>query len=300
VSALDTPRRLWPKLAPAPREVPLSYRLGALFGAPLMQGGLLLLAFSLIPLWCVLPYTDAAALWRYGGELEVCDARIARVEQTSVSEGGGERHPGVPVQRIEFEFDTALARLTGTSYGAVEPPQVGATVEIEFPREQPQFARIRGLRSDLFGPAALLALLLPLTGIVLAAVALVQALRVLALASRGRSALAQSRELKFLRRRKRRDYYRATYSFSAEGAEIRGSCETTNKSIYDDPAGLRVLFDPHAPARHQLVDELAVPPCFDALGRLQPLATHKLALALSLPTLALGGYAAWAVWWLVR
>lgn len=300
MSSLETTRKDWPKLAPAPREVPLSYGIGAVCGAPLMQAGLLLLVFALFPMWGVLPYTDAASLWRYDGELELSTARIVHMERMSATEGGGKGRRGTPIQRIDFEFEHEGKMLAGTSYGAVKPPEAGSTVEVEFPRAQPQFARIRGLRSDLFGPAALMSLLLPLTGMVLAVIGLVQALRALALASRGRSALGRTQELKFLRTRKRREYHRATYSFSADGAEIRGSRDTTNKSIYEDAGGLRVLFDPQAPQRHQIVDELPVPPRFDALGRLQPLPTRKLALALILPTLAFAGYASWAVWMLLR
>jgi hypothetical protein len=265
-----------------------------------MQVGLLLLLFALVPMWGVLPHTDAASLWRYEGELELSTARVAHVERTSATEGGGKRRRGAPVQRIDFEFEREGARLTGTSYGAVVPPEVGSTVEIEFPRAQPHFARIRGLRSDLFGPAALMSLLLPLVGMGFAILSLVQARRTLALASRGRSALGRTQELKFLRTRKRRDYYRATYSFPADGAEVHGSRDTTNKAIYDATAGLRVLFDPRAPQRHELIDELPVPPSFDVLGRLQPLSTRKLALAMILPTLAFAGYATWTVWMLFR
>ncbi len=295
MSSPKAQRSDWPKLAPAPRELPLSYSIGALLGEPLMQAGLLLLLMALVPLWGVLPHTDVASLWRYDGELELATARITHVEPTSATEGGGKHRRGTPVQRIDFEFEREGAMLSGTSYGPVAPPEVGARVEVEFPLAKPQFARIRGLRSDLFGPAALMSLLFPLMGFVLCLLALVRALRVLGLAAKGRSALACTQELKFLRTRKRRDYHRATYSFVVDGAEIHGKKDTTAKALYEDERGLRVLHDAQRPQRHELVDELPVPPQFDALGRVQSLPRRKLAKVLILPTLVSCGYVAWAV-----
>lgn len=295
MNSSPAPRSDWPKLAPAPREVPRSFALGVFFGEPLMQVGLLLLLMALVPLWGVLPHTDAASLWRYDGELELATGRITHVEQTSATEGGGKRQRGTPVQRIDFEFEREGAMLSGTSYGPVAPPEVGAQVEIEFPSAQPRYARIRGLRSDLFGPAALMSLLFPLAGFVLCLVALARALRVLELAAKGRSVLACTQELKFLRTRKRREYFRAAYSFAVDGAEIQGKKETTAKALYEDARGLRVLHDARRPERHELVDELPVPPQVDALGRVQPLATRKLATVLILPTLAACGYVVWAL-----
>jgi len=293
VNAPQAPRSDWPKLAPAPRELPPSYALGVLCGDPLMQAGLLLLLFALVPLWGVLPYADAASLWRYRGELELANARITHVEQTSATEGGRKRKPGTPVQRIDFEFEREGTLIAGTSYGPVAPPEVGAQVEIEYPSAQPQHARIRGLRSDLFGPAALLTLLFPLVGLVLCVVALVRAARVSELAKKGRSALGRTQELKFLRTRKRREYHRASYAFTVDGTDFRGTRDTTAKALYEDARGLRVLHDPQRPQRHELVDELPVPPQVDALGRVQPIPARKLVPMLILPVLVDVGYLAW-------
>jgi hypothetical protein len=169
---MTTTRPDWPKLALAPRQIPLGAWLGLRFGQTLAQAGFAFLLFSLFPIAAFLVHADIASLWRFRGELETTTGRITAVERTSATQGGGKHRRGTPVQRLEFEFERGGERLSGVSYGAIVPPELGASVKVEMPAGQPQFARIEHLRSDLFGAETLLVLLFPAFG--LAALALSQ------------------------------------------------------------------------------------------------------------------------------
>jgi hypothetical protein len=296
---MSTARPDWPKLAPAPRHLPFSHAFVSHFGNPLMQAACIFLLFALMPFWTVMPNVDFNSAWSFRGELDVVSGRVVAVEATSFTEGGSKRRRGTTIQRIEYAFEIQGVEQRGTSFGAVAPPQVGASIEVEVPRTAPEFSRIRGQRSAPYGLAAALFLLLPLMGVVLASVAIVQSRRWLRLAASGRSALGRTLELKFLRRHKRRDHYTARYEFEFDGAKVSSERKTTNAALYEDARGLRVLVDARDPKRHELVDELPVVPQFDTVGRLRPQATRKVLLAAILPTLILVGYCAWMILMLV-
>lgn len=285
----------WPKLAPAPRHVPLSHAFVSYFGNPLLQAACLFLLLSLMPFWMTLPHVDFASLWRFGGELDLVQGRVVAVEPTGFSEGGGKGRKGTTIQRIDFAFELLGVEQRGTSFGPIAPPPVGTGVEVELTRTTPVFSRIRGLRSAPYGLAASLFLILPMVGVVLACVAAAQSRRWNRLAESGRSALGRTLEIKFLRRHKRRDHHAVTYEYEFDGATMKHERKTTQAALYEGERGLRVLVDAREPKRHELIDELPVVPQFDSVGRLQPQPMRKVLLAAILPTLVLVGYTSWAI-----
>lgn len=285
----------WPKLAPAPRHVPLSQAFVSYFGNPLLQAACLFLLMSLIPIWMTLPHVDLASLWRFDGELDLVNGRVVAVEATGFSQGGGKGRRGTTIQRIDYAFEVRGVEQRGTSFGPIAPPPVGTKVEVELTRTLPVYSRIRGLRSAPFGLAASLFLILPMVGVVLACVGLAQSRRWNRLAESGRSALGRTLEIKFLRRHKRRDHHAVTYEYEIDGATMKHERKTTHAALYEDARGLRVLVDARDPKRHELVDELPVLPHFDSVGRLQPQSTRRVLLAGILPTLIFVGYSTWAI-----
>lgn len=290
---MTTTRPDWPKLALAPRQVPLGAWLGLRFGQSLAQAGFAFLVFSLFPILVFLRHADIAGLWRYRGELETTTGRVTAVERTSASEGGGKHRRGTPVQRIEFEFERGGERLSGVSYGAVAPPELGASVKVELPVGQPQFVRIEHLRSDLFGAETLLVLLFPAFGLVALALSQWHATKELALARNGHSALGRTLELERSKFRRRRRSFEVAYEFEAEGRTIRGAAKTQRPRVYEDPRGLRVLYDARSPEKNWVVDDSSIPLVVDAMGRIQSPPAAKLALRFVLPTLLVLSLGAW-------
>lgn len=285
----------WPRLAPAPREIPLGARLGIRIGDALAQAGFAFLLFGLVPMVLFFGRSDIAGLWRYRGELETTTGRVTAVERTRASEGGGKHRKGTPIQRVEFEFERAGERLSGVSYGAVRPPELGAAVPVEMPAGEPGFARIRGMRSELFGAETLFVLLFPAIGLIVLAQSQRQASKQLALARGGRSTLGRTVEIERKRGRKRKRGWNVAYEFEAEGSAVRGEDTTQREPVYQDPRGLRILYDPRDPSRHWVVDDASIPLVVDALGRIQSPPVPKLALRFVLPALLVLTLAGWWV-----
>lgn len=286
----------WPKLALAPREVPLGAWLGIRLGQTLAQAGFGFLVFSLFPILVFLRHADIAGLWRYDGELETTTGRITAVERTSASQGGGKHRRGTPIQRIEFEFERGGERLSGVSYGAVLPPELGATVKVEMPAGEPQFARIENLRSDLFGAEALMVLLFPAFGLAALLLSQWHATKELALARNGHAALGRTLEVARRQFRRKRRSFNVVYEFEAEGRTIRDDDTTQRERVYEDPCGLRILYDPNDPEKHWVVDDASLPLVVDAMGRIQSPPAGKLALRFILPTLLVLSLGGWGLW----
>lgn len=291
---MTTARTDWPRLALAPRHLPSGAWIAIRLGQPLAQAGFALLLFGMLPIVLFLTRADIAQLWRYRGELETTTGRVTAVERTGATQGGGKGRKGTPIQRVEFEFERGGARLSGTSFGAVRPPELGSEVALEMPVGQPQFARIHGLRSDLFGAETLLVLLFPVGGLVLLIVSQVRAAKELALARGGLSALGRTVELERRPGRRRSRGYNVVYEFEVDRQVVRRRETIQRAQVYEDSRGLRVLHDPRDASRCWVVDDASIPLVVDAMGRIQSPPAGKLALHFVLPTLlvlSLGG------WW---
>lgn len=299
---MTNPRSDWPKLASAPRHVPLSTTLGLRCAEPLAQAGWFVLLFALIPLWGVLSRADLAGLWRFRGELESAPARVTGVEETGSKEGSRKGRGGTPILRLEYEFERAGERFHGVSFGAVPRPALGSAREVEFPAGRPERSRIRGLRSDVFGPEASLMLLFVAAGGALLVAGAVAGARTLRLVESGRSATGRKLSIEPLRKSgKGKRRYRAVFEYEIDGGRTqRVESTATRPQAYEDPRGLRVLYDARRPERARVLDDFALVPSFDALGRVQPLPAGRFALALLLPSLTLAGYSAWLVWLALR
>jgi hypothetical protein len=299
---MTTSRSDWPALAPAPRHVPASTALGLRSAEPLAMAGWIVLLFALIPLWAVLPRADLAGAWRFRGELESAPARVTAVEATGSTEGGRKGRGGTPILRVTYEFERAGERFRGVSFGALRGPEPGSVCEVEFPAGRPEVSRLRGMRSDVYGPEASLMLLFVAAGGGLCAAGAIAGARTLRLLESGRAAVGRKISLEPLRRSgKGQRRYRAVFEYEASGGRTqRVEATATRPQAYEDPRGLRVIFDPGQPARARVLDDFALVPAFDALGRVRPLSAGRFALALLPPGLVLSGYAAWFAWLAMR
>jgi hypothetical protein len=292
---MTPPRPDWPTLAPAPRQIPFGAWLGIRIGQSFAQAGFAFLLFSLFPIGAFLVHADIASLWRYDGELETATGRVTAVERTRAHRSGSRHRRGTPVQRIEFEFERGGERISGVSYGEVLPPELGTSVKVEMPVGQPQFARIEHLRSDLFGAETLLVLLFPAFGLAALALSQWHARSDLALARNGRSALGRTLEVDRRRVSARKRSYNVVYEFEAEGRTIRDDDVTQRESVYEDPRGLRILYDVRDPERHWVVDDASLPLVVDPLGRIQSPSPGQLALRFVLPGLFVVALIGWGL-----
>src|SRR5258708_39677260 len=92
-----------------------------------------LLTVALVVAWTVVPMTDVAALWEWGGDLTHTSGHVVEVRRTRIHVNGRS------MLAVDFEHDGQRA----TSYATgVEALRAGEAVDVEFPVGRPERARI--------------------------------------------------------------------------------------------------------------------------------------------------------------
>lgn len=140
------------RLAPPPRQVPLSLAITRLFNGR-MQVLLLLFAFSMLFVWSLGVHADLSSL-TFTGPQATATGHVTRVDDTNAK---AERQH---IYANHYEFSVAGSTLQGVSYGPSQ--EKGSAVTVEYRTAKPADSRIAGMRRDLFGPGVLLVLIFPL------------------------------------------------------------------------------------------------------------------------------------------
>lgn len=277
------------KLARPPRAVPLRTALALRLSETMLQVGAVALAvFGSVSIF-LLANADIASLWRYRGELERVEARVTAVEDTGVGEGGRRRSGrSRPIQRFSFEFDNAGWRCRATSYSSTLRVEPGASVEVEFPREQPQFARIVGMRSSTFGPEALLFLIAPAIASFLLGWGLVRSSHALHLVRTGSLAQGVVRGIDRRPGRKQRRSRQVQVEFESEpGHNAFVEFSTSHPARFFVGQTVHVLFDARHSKPSRVVEDLAFELPLDGRGRIAEVGLARLARYLVVPGLCI-------------
>jgi hypothetical protein len=291
----------WPSLAGAPRAIPFSTRLGLRVLSLYLQMSCFVACVALVFLGAI-TQSDVFDSLRFRGALEHASGTVTQVRPSGFSEGGS-RHggDGRPILRFEFEFDSGGQRWNGRSYSSTVRVLRGSACEVEFVPGDPLHARIRGMRSAVFGSDVLFGLVTPLLALVFLVWSQVDATRLLRLIENGSEATGRLVELVPIRGRRRRMTHRAIleYSPASDGPRL-ARLATRRPKVFQDERGVRLVYDPREPERVRALDDLGVQLGPDELGRIRPLSSWKLALGLCLPALTLAGYIGFAIWLAVR
>jgi len=280
-------------LARPPREVPFRTALALRLSETMVQIGAVTLAvFGAVSI-SLFANADIASLWRYRGELERVEARVTAVARTGEGEGGGRRsRRSRPIVRFEVEFEHGGARRTAVSYSSTKRVDPGASVNVEFPRDQPQYARIVGMRSDVFGPNTLLFVCLApgMAGFMLV-FGLVRSARALRLVRTGSVAqgVVQSVEQSVGRRpvRKQRRAHHVSVEFESEpGRSTLVHFDTSHTERFRVGRRVHVLFEAHEPERASVVEDFSLELPLDGRGRIAEVGFSRLARYAALPGLS--------------
>jgi hypothetical protein len=277
------------KLARPPRDVPFRTALALRLGETMVQVGSAALAlFGAVTIF-LLANADIASLWRYRGELERVEARVTAVEDTGMGEGrGAKRGRSRPILRFTFEFEQAGRRHTETSYSSTQRVDPGASVSVEFPRERPEFARIVGMRSDRFGPEALLFLIAPAIASFLLGWGLVRSSHALHLVRTGSVAQGAVQSVDRRPGRKQRRARQVSVEFESEpGRSARVDFSTSHPARFDVGQSVHVLFDAREPARGRVVEDFSFELPLDGRGRIAEVGFARLARYVVVPGLCI-------------
>jgi hypothetical protein len=220
-----------------PRSVPATLSAQLTIGSVPGLVALPLLLASLVVAWILVPMTDVAALWAWGGDLTHTSGHVVSVHRTGIHVNHR------TTLAVEFEHDGRRATSYATGVGAL---RAGEVVDVEYPVGRPERARIAGMRAQPMSPWLLLTFTPPLlAGLVLLGIAIVLGRRGLRLLRDGAvtTGTLVAREPTSMRVNGRR-VYRLVYDYrGSDGHPARAVgrthrvAERTEAQIVYDPDG---------------------------------------------------------------
>jgi hypothetical protein len=145
------------RLAPPPRNVPVSLAIANLFGGA-AQLGWFLFGFGMIFFWSFVAHADYSFFTEWGEHVQT-NGTVRGIEPTAASVNRRR------VMAHYYEYSVAGRPFKGTSYASEGTLERGAVVAVEYLKSNPQRSRIAGMRSEMFGPGVALITIFPLIGL---------------------------------------------------------------------------------------------------------------------------------------
>ena len=269
-----------------------------MFGGPMNQVGWGVLAFTMIFFWGFFMNCEALSWFSFSGNLQTTHGAVTRSERTNASEGGGKGRRGTPIYANHFAFTVNRKEYTGCSYATGTQLSLGQNVSIEYSPSNPATSRIQGMRSRIFGPAAVFVLLFPLIGLAFLVPGYFFGRKARRLLERGQLSEAVLREkLATNTRINKQTVFKLSFEFlSAPGRTHQVTTKTHETSKLEDEATEQILFDPENPDQAVLVDLIGDRFCVDEMGNIQPASSRSALLATFIPFLTITGNLAYAIY----
>lgn len=271
---------------PTYRHIPLSTRLGILFGGFKAQFGWAFLGFGMIFFWAFAMNMDLSFL-QYNGNVTTVEGFATGYSITDASENE------VAVFANHFTFKTEDGDdITGTSYATGERVLDGETLTIEYPEGKPQYARIRGMRTKTFSGFVMFVVIFPLVGLVFILFGLRRSFRALRLFKNGILASAEliSKE-KTNTRINNRTVYRMTFRYKDDlGREYERKEKTPLPYLLQDDKAERLLYLRSKPSYAILVDSLPSSYLMNEKGKIDPAPMRNVIILMIIPTASIIGH----------
>jgi hypothetical protein len=231
---------------------------------------------------------DLTSWWRFRGAVESTRGVVTACERTRASEGGSKGRSGTPVYANRFTFERAGETREGISYATGRCLTPGSSVTVQYLADDPDRARIAGMRSAIFGPGVLFVALFPLVGLGMLGFAWRarrRELRLLALGKLGHGTLVAEEETHVSVNK--RKVVKLRFDLVTEAGTHHEVVVKTHRTeaLKDDPRE-RLLYDPASPELAVGWDLLPGPPRVDATGAIEPPGLAGSVAALLLPALA--------------
>ncbi|MCA9733376.1 DUF3592 domain-containing protein [candidate division KSB1 bacterium] len=148
-------------LAAPPRRIPLFVQSKIYFGGMINQIGWAIFLFGILTSWAFGVDQIFKSWYQFSGTLDHTEGLVIEVGESAGSEGN------VPVMQMDYVFDVDGREYKGRSYFTGEFYEKGSKVEVEYAFMNPEYSRISGLRSSLFGAGIVFVLLFPLIGFIM-------------------------------------------------------------------------------------------------------------------------------------
>lgn len=275
-----------------PRQIPLLLAIQLLFSGVLCTLGWVFLGFGMIFVWIFAANTDPFAFFVFHGHLETARGVVTSVEETDFSEGGSEHTPGTPIYRLCYRFSYQGHDFEGASYRLRAPRKSIHDVTIEFPAGRPNRSRIRGMRSAVFGPFALIAAIFPAIGLLFVVFTLRRGFKRIQFLKHGELASGELVAKEPTNTQiNNQTVYKMTFAFQTalgKKAEITVRTHETER-LEDDQLEL-LLYDPVKPTRGTTLDNLPGSPRIEKDGTISIRNASGAYVALIIPTLTVLGH----------
>jgi len=268
------------------RKVPISTKCSILFGGFKNQFGWAFLGFGLIFFWGFAMNSDWSFL-HFKGEIITIEGTAIRSVDTDASEGE------VPVFENHFKFMTADGlEFEGISYATGQRVLSGETLIIEYPEGKPQYARIKGMRSQTFGTFVIFVVIFPLTGLIFILLGLKRSTRALRLFKYGELTKG------VLVSKKRTNtkvngqvVYKLTFRYTDyQGKEYEHREKTFLPYLLEDQREERMLYLVRKPAFAIMLDSLPSSALFNADGSIGFYPPVRLIFIMFFPLLTIVGH----------
>jgi hypothetical protein len=230
---------------------------------------------------------DLATPAALGENSQTTNGVLSGVLETNYSVGGDEDTEGTPVFAYVFEFEFQDQTFVDTSYATGWVASEGETVVVEFAPDDPQYARIVGMRANPFGRWVLLSLLFPLAGLPLVGWGMRRGLMANRLLRHGRVTGGQLVDKKATSTTVN-DRPVFAYVFRFQDDQDRAHRVTMRTSMtwrVEDDVSEPIVYDPMRPERALLVDSLTGHPTITPDGSFSLDRTGPARASLILPVL---------------
>lgn len=276
-------------LIPPPRSVPLLVRAQVLFAGISIQAAWLFLAFGGIGFWVFALNADLTSFWYFRGELETAPGVVIETKDTGFSVGTIR----TPIYAYSYVFtDPGGTEYRGVSYAPRAYLERGQPIVAEYPKGNPSFSRIVGMRRAVLAPYAGLVVVFPLCGLALVLVSLRKGLRAIRLLEQGQ--LGQGKLKSKVATNaisSAKVVYRLTFEFLAgDGRTFQAVAETNRPAVFEDEPKKPLLYDPSNPADAIMLDAVVI----DEAGNLRAASALGALRVLLLPAATVIGHGVWA------
>jgi hypothetical protein len=253
------------------RIVPPTTAVAVLFGGFMVQFGAGFFTFGMIFWWVFGAQSDVTSWYRFSGELTTVRGTALSVEDTGISEGGGDDDPGVPIYRVSYGFEPLEGGYQRDfSFGTGMYIQPGTAVDIEYPSGEPGHSRIVGSRKRALGMWGIFVAIFPSIGLTFMYFGLrgnAQALRLLSIGKQARGRLVDKQPTNT--QINKQTVYKLTFEYTDEsGATHRMTDKTHVTQLVEDEETERLFYDPRRPDHGRLVDLLPGRPTIADDGRI--------------------------------
>jgi hypothetical protein len=223
----------------------------------------------------------------------VAEGQVTRTSDTGASEGGSKTRRGTPIYKNEFTFAVDDKEYRNASYAVGIRLPVGRRVSVQYLASDPSFARIRGMRANVFGPAILFVMLFPLAGFGLVVFSVSRGIRACRLLSHGVPTTGRliAKEATAVKENGR-TVYKLTFEFeTGEGRSCTATVRTNAPEKFGDQ-NEPLVYDPENPARAVMLDNLPGTPHIGEDGHVLCRQPTRALLSLVFPLATILGHGA--------